>query len=351
MLNIKNKVLIVDDMEINRLVLSQILSDTYDIEEAEDGKEAITKLMNSDVKPDLLLLDIVMPQMNGLEVIEYMKSEPSLSNIPVILITSADQEKEGLSTGADDYVAKPFDAEIVKLRASHQIELYQYRNELEKLVDQKANELIETKEVFLDVMANLIEHRSLESGEHVKRTKELSRILIQQLIYDNMYLEELLSADLRTLINAVPLHDIGKIGIPDNILLKPGRLTADEFDIMKTHSAIGGEVIQSMALSKDDEYLKHAYDICRYHHERWDGNGYPCGLSGTEIPLSARVVAVVDVYDALVSERCYKMPLPHSEAMEILEESSGSHFDPALIKSLKKVENEFFECVKSINKE
>lgn len=337
----KVKIMIVDDMEVNRFILREILSDAYEIEEAEDGMEAISKLFNSIEKPKLLLLDIMMPAMNGFEVLEFMKSDQYLKKIPVIFITAANEEKKGLSSGAADYISKPFEPDIVKLRVSNLIELNLYRESLEKLVDQKANELVNTKERFLDAMADLIEYRSLESGSHVSRTKELARILLMQLIKKGIYADELQNVNHDMLIRAVPLHDIGKIAIPDNILLKPGRLTPEEFKIIETHTTIGASVIKSLMISNDDDYLKHCHDICRHHHEHWDGKGYPDKLSHTDIPLSARIVAIVDIYDALVSERCYKKAMPHEKALEILQESSGSHLDPEIINVLMDVHTQF----------
>lgn len=337
----KVKLLVVDDIETNRFILNEILCDTYEIEQAEDGMEAISKMLNSLEKPKLLLLDIMMPGMDGFQVLKFMKSEPSLQKIPVIFITAADEEKKGLQAGAVDYISKPFEPDIVRLRVSNQIELNLYRESLEGLVEQKANELVNTKEKFLETMANLIEYRSLESGNHVNRTRELARILVKQLIKTGVYSQELLNVDHNMLIKAVPLHDIGKIGIPDNILLKPGKLTPEEFKIIETHTTIGAQTIESLMIGIDDDYLKHCYDICRFHHERWDGTGYPDKLSGTNIPLSARIVAVVDVYDALVSERCYKKAFTHEEALEILTKSAGNHLDPEIVSVLYDVQEQF----------
>jgi putative two-component system response regulator len=341
----KLRLLVVDDVEANRIILREILSDTYEIELAKDGIEAISKLVNSIVKPNLILLDVMMPGLDGFGVISFMKSDPVLHKIPVIFITATDQEVRGLRAGAADYISKPFEPEIVRLRVANQVELSQYREKLESLVTQKANELIVTREHFLDTMANLIEYRSLESGRHVKRTRELARVLAIQLMHHGgPYAKELQAGNPNIMVKAVPLHDIGKIGIPDNILLKPGRLTPAEFTIIESHAAIGGEVIQSLIEVGEDDYLKHCYNICRFHHERWDGTGYPEKLSGIEIPLAARIVSVVDVYDALVSERCYKQAISHKDAINILKECAGSQFDPIVVKALLDAEAQFIEC-------
>lgn len=337
----KPKILVIDDMEINRIILHEILSDTYLVEQAYDGMDAISQLLNSIVKPNLLLLDIMMPGMDGFEVLEFIKSNYALQKIPVIFITAANEEKRGLQAGAVDYISKPFEPDIVKLRVASQIELSLYREELEGLVEQKANELISTRENFLNIMANLIEYRCLESGQHVNRTRELARILIMQLIKIGTYSHILIEGNYNSLIKAVPLHDIGKIGIPDHILLKPSKLTPEEFKIIETHTTIGGEVIRSLMASGEDNYLKHCYDICRSHHEHWDGTGYPDGLSAEQIPLSARIVTVVDVYDALVHDRCYKEAFSHEESIDIIARSSGSYYDPKIIQTMLEVHEQF----------
>ena len=336
------RVLVVDDVEVNRIILEEILSDSFEIEQAEDGMTAISKMLNSYVKPNLILLDIMMPGMDGFEVLTFMKSDPSLAKIPVIFITAADAESKGLRAGAIDYISKPFEPEIVKLRVTNLIELTLYREKLESLVEQKAAELVNTKERFLDTVANLIEYRSLESGQHVKRTKMLAQVLVLQLLKTKRA-TELIEGNYSALVRAVPLHDIGKIGIPDNILLKPGRLTPEEFKIIETHTTIGSQVIKNLMLGGEDDYLRHCYDICRHHHERWDGTGYPDKLAGEDIPLSARIVAVVDVYDALVSERCYKRAFTHEESLEIMKQSAGTHLDPLIIEVLMDVGNQFKE--------
>ena len=329
----KPKILVVDDVDVNRIILEEILSEKYEIEQAENGMEAISTLLNSIEKPHLMLLDVMMPEMDGFEVLEFMKSEPSLQKIPVIFITAVDNEEKGLVAGAVDYISKPFEPEIVKLRVATHIELNLYRVSLERMVEDKVDELTRTKERFLDTIANLIEFRSKESGEHVSRTKELSRIIVMELLKnDGPYAKELMDSNFPMLVKAVPLHDVGKVGIPDNILLKPGKLTEEEFEIMKTHTTIGGNVIDSLKMEgEDDIYLKHCRDISMHHHEKWNGFGYPFKLAGEDIPLSARIVAVVDVYDALISERVYKKGMPHEDAMKILINDAGSHFDPVVI--------------------
>ena len=333
----KPKILIVDDIDVNRLILEEILSERYRTEQAEDGMEAISMLLNSIEKPHLILLDVMMPGMDGFEVLKFMKNDPALEKIPVIFITAVADEEKGLVAGAVDYISKPFEPEIVKLRVATHIELNLYRVSLERMVEEKVDELTRTKERFLDTIANLIEYRSMESGEHVSRTRELARILVMELLKGGPYSKQLMDINFPMLVKAVPLHDVGKVGIPDNILLKPGKLTPEEFAIMKTHTTIGGKVIDSLKMTEeDDAYLMHCHNICLYHHEKWNGSGYPEQLSGENIPISSRIVAVVDVYDALVTERCYKKAMPHIDAMNILEKDAGSHFDPIVVEAALK---------------
>jgi len=337
------KVLVVDDVEINRIILQEILCETYDIEHACDGIEAVSKLLNAIEKPELVLLDIMMPGMDGFEVLEFMKNDPMLKRIPVIFITAADQEVNGLNAGAADYISKPFEPEIVRLRVSNLIELDLYRKELEGLVEAKANELVATKEIFMETMAGMIEYRSLESGEHIKRTKDMTAIMVKYLLdHSSKYGAQLAGINYRALVNASAIHDVGKIGIPDNILLKPSKLTPEEFKVIETHTTIGGDMIRPMLQqSKDDAYFHYSYEIARHHHERWDGTGYPDKLKGEEIPLSARIVALVDVYDALVNERCYKPPFPEDKVLSIMQEESGTHFDPEIVDAFMKVRDKF----------
>lgn len=327
------QILIADDMEENRVILQTILEDSYILEMAEDGQQAYEILQNG-YRPALILSDVVMPRMDGYQFLAKVKAHPELKTIPVIFITATGQEDESLAAGAIDFIAKPFNPDIVKLRVANQIELSTYRESLEKMVVQKARELIANKEVFLETMATMIEYRNLESGEHIRRTKELTEILVKQLLNHPKYGYTLSQAHPSSISRAAALHDIGKIGIPDHILLKPGKLTPDEFKIIESHAVIGGEMVKTMMLDDNDEYLQHCYDIARHHHERWDGKGYPDKLSGEQIPLSARIVALVDVYDALVSKRCYKNAMAHEQAMEIIKEEEGTHFDVEIVKAL-----------------
>ena len=334
----KNSILVVDDDPVNIMHLTEILDKDYELYAAKDGMTAIQKALK--LRPDLILLDIIMPEMNGYQVMERLKTHPELANIPVIFVTGLDkQENEilGLHAGARDFITKPFRAEIVKLRVDNHIELTNHRQNLEELVAGKVKELISTKETFLETLAAMIEYRSLDVGQHIQRTKRLTGILIDHLLTTEKHGPVLLSENINTIIMASSLHNIGKIGIPDSILLKPGKLTEDEFTRIKTHTTIGSEMIRS--IKSTDDYTRHSYDIVRYHHERWDGTGYPDGLKGLEIPLTARIVALVDVYDALTSERCYKSAVSHEEAMQIMHDGAGCHFDPDIVQAMLAVQN------------
>ncbi|MCL2096711.1 MAG: response regulator [Oscillospiraceae bacterium] len=346
----KPTVLIVDDVEINRMILDDMLQDKYNIEQASSGYEALEKLKpNSGARrPSLVLLDIMMPGMDGFEALKKMRSNASTSKIPVMFISAADpaeSELKGLSVGAIDYIVKPFSSDIVKLRIDNQMELAMYREDVERAAAKKVSAMMEAKEKMLTTMASLIEHRSLESGEHVKRTALLTEIIAEILLENPLFRNELINSDYKSMVKAAPLHDIGKIGVPDDILLKPGKLTPEEFSQMESHATEGSAIIESMNMGEgDDLYLRHCYDICRYHHERWDGKGYPDKISGDDIPLSARIVSIVDVYDALVSQRIYKPPFSHEDAIKIIESDAGKKFDARIVGELLK-NHELFKNV------
>ena len=336
----KDLILIVDDDEINRMILADILSNDYDVIEAANGSETLDILFNQCIIPTAILLDIIMPGIDGFEVLEQIKSHYETDRIPVLFITGADadtNESRGLKSGASDYVPKPFNPDVVKTRLDNHINLTRYQHELESLVEEKTYELTRTYEQTLEVLATVVEYRSLESGVHIKRTSSLSEIVVNKLLSDPKYREycnrERLSPDkANSIVRATSLHDIGKIGISDTILLKPGRLTDEEFEIMKTHTILGSQIIDNIleTLGDNGGYMMYCREICHYHHERWDGKGYPTGLAGFDIPFSARLLSIVDVYDALVNERCYKPAFSHEEAMKIIIEGQGTQFDPVL---------------------
>ncbi|MDR3170713.1 MAG: response regulator [Treponema sp.] len=335
-------VLVVDDMAINSMILAEILKDDYTIITAENGVEALGILHNAEVLPKIILLDVFMPEMNGYEMLAIMKADKVLSRIPVIFITTSDSESEALAAGAVDFISKPFLPDIVKLRVRNQIKLKNYSDSLEAMVAEKAAEITSNLDNMLQTMANIIEYRNLESGSHVKRTQFFSKALIDYLLKSSsVYAEELRCLEPDIIVKSMALHDVGKIGIPDKILLKPGKLDHDEFEIMKTHTTIGKNIIESTLTHSDTLYLKHCRDICYCHHERFDGKGYPQGLSGSDIPLSARIASLADVYDALVCTRVYKPAFSYNETVKIIHEGRGTMFDPILTDAVLIIQDTF----------
>ncbi len=340
----KETVLVVDDVEMNRIILEDILENHYHIEHASNGIEAISCLFSAAVMPSIVLLDIMMPEMDGFEVLELMKNNPLTQKTPVIFITAADastNESKGLSMGAVDYIPKPFDPEVVKVRVSNQIKLKNYSDKLERMVEDKVEELVKTKEKILETLANIIEYRNLESGHHVRRSSELTKLLVRHMVRKPVFEKQLADMDIDIISKAVQLHDVGKIASPDRILLKPGPLEKAEFEIIKSHSTVGSDIIRSLIECDDDLYLNYSYDICRHHHERWDGTGYPDKLRANDIPVAARILSVVDVYDALVSKRVYKLPFSHEQSMRIIVDGSGTQFDPEIVTALVELNEQF----------
>jgi putative two-component system response regulator len=335
-------VLVVDDVEMNVMILEEILKDSYNIITAGNGVQALDVLHKTPVFPKIILLDVFMPEMNGYQMLEIMKEDDALKRIPVIFITTSDSESEALSAGAVDFISKPFLPEIVKLRVKNQIELKNYSDSLEEMVAEKTAEATSTLDNALQGLANVIEHRDLESGSHVKRTQLYCKALIDYLTESNSpYAEELREEDPDIIVKAMALHDVGKIAIPDRILLKPGKLDPDEFEIMKTHTTRGKEIIGELGDVNNSLYLRHCEDICYSHHERWDGKGYPKGLKGDEIPLAARLASLADVYDALICARVYKAAIPYSDALKIIAGGRGTQFDPVLTDAVIQIQDRF----------
>ena len=329
-------ILIVDDIEINRMILQEILQDDYHVVEAATGEEALKILFDDKIPVTIVLLDIMMPGIDGFQVLEQIKGNSETKNIPVLFITAADSdetESRGLKEGAADYITKPFNHDIVRARVDNHVNLARYQHGLEQLVVKKAAEVTRTYEQTLEVLATIIEYRSLESGAHIRRTTLLTEAVVGKMLTVESFKSALMAENVHSLVKASALHDIGKISISDSILLKPGKLTPEEFDVIKTHTSVGNDIIDSIAatLPDSDLYLKYAKDICHYHHERWDGKGYPRGLKGEEIPLAARIVSIVDVYDALVSPRCYKGAYTHEVSLNIIVEGRGTQFDPHIV--------------------
>jgi putative two-component system response regulator len=338
-------IMVVDDVDMNVMILEEMLKGDYHIMTAGNGVEALEKLRAAEVLPKIILLDVFMPEMNGYEMLEVMKADDALKRIPVVFITTSDNESEGLAAGAVDFINKPFNMEIVKLRVKNQLELKNYSDSLEEMVIEKTNEATATLDNTLQALANIIEYRNLESGSHVKRTQFFCKALVDYLLEsESEYAEELRGMQPEIITKSMALHDVGKIGIPDNILLKPGKLDPEEYNIMKTHTVVGKNIIEEMMTAvkdKDSIYLRHCRSIAFSHHERFDGKGYPQGISGYDIPLAARIASLSDVYDALVCARVYKAAIPYDDAIKIIVEGRGSQFDPVLTDAVVRIKDRF----------
>ena len=341
----KPTVLVVDDSIMNIKILKGILSEDYNVITACNGSEALEILGDLFPLPKIILLDFVMPVMTGSEMFELMKTNEKLKRIPVIFITAKeDTEVELLEAGAVDFINKPFKAEIVKLRVRNQIELKNYSDDLEILVAQKSAEVTKTLDNSLQGLASAIEDRDLESSEHVRRTQLYVMALTDFLIEsDSVYAEEIVRLQPDIIMKAMALHDVGKLAIPDKILLKPGKLDDEEFKIMKTHTVRGRRIVNKFGDVKSSLYLIHCEDITLGHHERWDGTGYPIQRCGTAIPLSARLAAIADVYDALISPRIYKEPMTHEHAMDIIAAGRRTQFDPVITDAVIMINKQFRE--------
>ncbi len=352
----KQRILIVDDEEVNRAILSGLFQDEYEIIEAPNGQEATARILEN---PDLvlILLDVVMPVMDGFGVLKFMKEQDFLEKIPVILITGEtviNSEEQAYAYGVADVIHKPFYPHIVKRRGKNIIELYQDKHhmeerlkEQEEAIRSQEKKIRDNNEFMIDALSSVVEFRSLETGEHIRRIKYFTRILLKYLMkYFPKY--GLTQEQLDEIARAAALHDIGKIGIPDAILLKPGRLTAEEFETMKTHTTIGCDILEKFRKTQSGTFYQYCYEICRYHHERWDGNGYPDHLAGEEIPISAHIVAVADVYDALVSPRVYKSVYANNIAYEMIMNGECGQFSPDVLECLALAREDFFNIVEVI---
>ena len=332
----KPLVLIVDDSEMNREILREMLKDDYDILEAASGEDGLEAIRQRGELISLVLLDIMMPGINGYEVLSQMSRDGIIDDIPVIMISSEDKQEAVLNAyelGASDYISRPFDIRVVRHRVSNIMHLYAKQRRLSSLLSQQFYERERESRMLVDIMASSMELRNGESGLHVLHIRNLTEILLERLVQKtDKY--ELTGARRSTIAMASTLHDIGKMAIPDAILNKPGRLTAEEFEVMKTHAAIGAQMLENLNQYKDDALMQTAKAICHYHHERWDGRGYPEGLKGDQIPIEAQVVSVADVYDALTSERVYKKAIPHEKAMRMIADGECGAFNPLLMECL-----------------
>ncbi len=336
-------VLVVDDTETNIDILLETLGDEFDVSVAMDGEGALESV--EDELPDLILLDIMMPGMDGYEVCAKLKSDERTKNIPIIFVTAMGEEADeakGLGLGAVDYIAKPFRPGLVKARVYNHLELKHHQDHLEDLVRERTRELELTQEVTIESLATLAEYRDPETGGHIKRTQNYVRLLAEYLSKMPKFSELLNRDTIEMLYKSAPLHDIGKVGVQDNILLKPGKLTDEEFEEMKNHTVYGREAIKAASGKLGSQsFLAFAEEIAYTHQEKWDGSGYPQGLSGEAIPFSGRLMALADVYDALISKRVYKPPFPHKKAVAIISEGKGQHFDPDMTDAFLELEEEF----------
>lgn len=353
----RNKILIIDDIELNRTLLSEMLKEDFDILVAQEGKEALQVLDENHDDIALILLDLIMPQMDGFQVLEEIKKRPWSYHIAIMIISSETTDKietKCFDYGVSDFIHRPFDERLVKRRVSNVFALYQYQAGLElkikqqtkKLNDQflllqkQAEQLKNSKQNVIDILGTVVEYRNLESGEHIKRVKSYTQILATQMMHD--YPEYNLTKErIEVIVSASALHDIGKIAIPDSILMKPGKLTPDEYDFMKSHTTRGCEILENIENAWDAEYGKVSYEICRHHHERYDGNGYPDKLKGEKIPISAQIVSLADVYDALVNERVYKNAFSKEKAFQMITTGECGIFSPKLLDCLWNVRKEF----------
>lgn len=336
----RKKVILVDDNPINLKLARNTLMGKYDVFTVPSA-EKLFQLLEKTL-PEIILLDVMMPEMSGYEAINVLKENPRTADIPVIFLTSksdASSELEGFIQGAVDYVSKPFSPQLLLKRVDVHVlvetqkkELKHINDNLHKLVDEKTAEIQELQNAVIMTMSNLVEYRDAETGGHVERTGHILELLVDEMLTRKVYQEIMETWNINLVLKSAQLHDVGKIAVRDNILMKPGALTPDEFNEMKKHTTFGEKVIQKIQeSSRESVFLAHAKIMAGTHHERWDGAGYPRGISGTNIPLQGRLMALVDVYDALVSERPYKKPMIPERALEIIREGSGSQFDPALV--------------------
>lgn len=339
---LKKTILVVDDTPDNLSLMGGLLKDKYRVKFANSGEKALAAVQRGS-PPDLILLDIMMPRMSGHEVCQRLKSDPATTNIPIIFLTAMaepEDEKTGLDMGAADYITKPISPAIVLARVKTQLEnkeaadfLRDQAQFLRTEVEKQTRQITAIQDVTILAMASLAETRDSDTGNHIRRTQFYVLELAQRLKDHPRFSAFLTPETIDILFKTAPLHDIGKVGIPDRILLKPGRFEPEEFEIMKTHTTLGRDAIEhaERSLGMEVEFLKMAKEIAYSHQEKWDGSGYPEALSGDEIPISARLMAVADVYDALISRRVYKAGMPHEKAVVIINEGSGTHFDPDVV--------------------
>ncbi|MEN9757485.1 MAG: hypothetical protein RL755_1672 [Pseudomonadota bacterium] len=349
----KSSILVVDDTPDNLILMSELLKDYYKIKVANSGVKAL-KIAQSDTPPDLILLDVMMPDLDGYEVCKQLKANLQTRHIPIIFLTAKSDvtdETKGLELGAIDYITKPINPAIVMARVKTHLDMKMMqdflRNQnsfLEAEIEKRTREVAAIQDVTIHAMASLAETRDNETGNHIRRTQNYVRVLAQKIRHHPRF-AHFLDDDkiIEILFKSAPLHDIGKVGIPDKILLKPGRFEPEEFEIMKTHPELGRSAIlhAEYELGLEVPFLKYAKEIAYAHQEKWDGSGYPLGLSGDDIPISARLMAIADVYDALISRRVYKEGMTHEKALQIIVEGKGSHFDPDMVDAFLELQDDF----------
>ena len=345
----RDTILVVDDMEVNRAILCEIFNDDYRILEADNGRKALEIIEDERDRLAVILLDIVMPEMDGFQVLENIY-QTVMHEVPVMLITgdtTAMPEERGFDLGVADVVRKPFEAHIIRRRITNVVHLWDHKNNLEELVKEQTEQLRQTTNKIIDTLSTVVEFRDLESGEHINRIKGFTRILLD---YVMKYYKEygITKEQKEKIVQASVMHDIGKIAIPDHILLKPGKLTDEEFEIMKQHTVKGCDIINTISFINDKEFFQYCYEICRHHHERYDGRGYPDRLAGENIPISAQIVSLADVYDALVSERVYKKAFTPDQAYDMIQAGQCGTFSPKILECFKMAKGEFEELKKSL---
>jgi len=338
----RQKILIVDDSEMNRSILTDILDLEYDIIEAENGLEAVAELQRNQEKISLVLLDVVMPEMDGFGVLRVMNEQHWIENVPVVMISAEKHSSwvdQAYELGVVDFISRPFDAQVVHRRAVNTILLYDKQAKLKEMVAEQIYEKEQSSSLMVDILSHIVEFRNGESGMHVLHVRTLTEMLLRRLIQktDRYALKQ---EDIAAIGTASALHDVGKIAIDERILNKPGRLSAEEFSIMKTHTTIGAEMLKSLPYHQEHSIVRLAYQICRWHHERYNGRGYPDGLEGENIPIAAQVVALADVYDALTSERVYKKAFSHEKALEMISCGECGAFSPLMLDCLRDISDQ-----------
>ena len=342
---IKQRILVVDDSEMNRAILADMLGGGYEVLEAENGLQAVELLKKLASNIDLVLLDIMMPKMDGFEVLAVMNKYHLIQDIPVIMISaerSASYVERAYEMGVTDYISRPYNALVVRKRVLNTLMLYAKQKRLVHMVADQIYEKEKNNDMMINILSHIVEFRNGESGLHILHIHTMTEILLERLcMKTGRY--GLSQEDIGRITVASALHDVGKISIPDSILNKPGRLTPEEFEVMKSHALVGAQMLSQLPLYQDEPFIRTAYEICRWHHERYDGKGYPDGLKGDEIPISAQVVALADVYDALTSERCYKKAFSHDRAMKMILGGACGAFSHLLLECLKETQDRICE--------